>query len=286
MDCQKIEISIIVPFYRGNQYMNQLFASINHVANTMAKKVKFEVIMVNDSCDVQIVLPSNINPIDVKIFENERNMGIQKTRINGLKHAKGGWIIFLDQDDELLAEGFEEQLMLTNQADIIVGNGLYQYGNKKKLIYKNRNTMEYLIQKKRFIEIRNLIPSPGECLIRKTAIPKLWIDSPIKHNGADDWLLWILLFQNGCKFQYNEKMVYVHNDSDGQNLSLDLEKMYISAMEMYEFLKNQLKDTELNSLRDAIQFKFLQDSGKLQIKDIWLYRKTIYNNLIYKIKSI
>ncbi|MCI8717922.1 MAG: glycosyltransferase [Lachnospiraceae bacterium] len=286
MDCQKIEISIIVPFYRGNQYMNQLFASINHVANTMAKKVKFEVIMVNDSCDVQIVLPSNINHIDVKIFENERNMGIQKTRINGLKHAKGGWIIFLDQDDELLAEGFEEQLMLTNQADIIVGNGLYQYGNKKKLIYKNRNTMEYLIQKKRFIEIRNLIPSPGECLIRKTAIPKLWIDSPIKHNGADDWLLWILLFQNGCKFQYNEKMVYVHNDSDGQNLSLDLEKMYISAMEMYEFLKNQLKDTELNSLRDAIQFKFLQDSGKLQIKDIWLYRKTIYNNLIYKIKSI
>ena len=146
--------------------------------------------------------------------------------------------------------------------------------------------MDYLIQKKRFIEIRNLIPSPGECLIRKTAIPKLWIDSPIKHNGADDWLLWILLFQNGCKFQYNEKMVYVHNDSDGQNLSLDLEKMYISAMEMYEFLKNQLKDTELNSLRDAIQFKFLQDSGKLQIKDIWLYRKTIYNNLIYKIKSI
>ena len=286
MDCQKIEISIIVPFYRGNQYMNQLFASINHVANTMAKKVKFEVIMVNDSCDVQIVLPSNINHIDVKIFENERNMGIQKTRINGLKHAKGGWIIFLDQDDELLAEGFEEQLMLTNQADIIVGNGLYQYGNKKKLIYKNRNTMEYLIQKKRFIEIRNLIPSPGECLIRKTAIPILWIDSPIKHNGADDWLLWILLFQNGCKFQYNEKMVYVHNDSDGQNLSLDLEKMYISAMEMYEFLKNQLKDTELNSLRDAIQFKFLQDSGKLQIKDIWLYRKTIYNNLIYKIKSI
>ncbi len=286
MDCQKIEISIIVPFYRGNQYMNQLFASINHVANTMAKKVKFEVIMVNDSCDVQIVLPSNINHIDVKIFENERNMGIQKTRINGLKHAKGGWIIFLDQDDELLAEGFEEQLMLTNQADIIVGNGLYQYGNKKKLIYKNRNTMEYLIQKKRFIEIRNLIPSPGECLIRKTAIPKLWIDSPIKHNGADDWLLWILLFQNGCKFQYNEKMVYIHNDSDGQNLSLDLEKMYISAMEMYEFLKNQLKDTELNSLRDAIQFKFLQDSGKLQIKDIWLYRKTIYNNLIYKIKSI
>lgn len=145
MDCQKIEISIIVPFYRGNQYMNQLFASINHVANTMAKKVKFEVIMVNDSCDVQIVLPSNINHIDVKIFENERNMGIQKTRINGLKHAKGGWIIFLDQDDELLAEGFEEQLMLTNQADIIVGNGLYQYGNKKKLIYKNRNTMEYLL---------------------------------------------------------------------------------------------------------------------------------------------
>ncbi|MDE7308347.1 MAG: glycosyltransferase, partial [Lachnospiraceae bacterium] len=147
MNCQKIEISIIVPFYRGNQYMNQLFASINHVANTMAEKVKFEVIMVNDSCDVQIVLPSNINHVDVKIFENKKNMGIQKTRINGLKHAKGDWIIFLDQDDELLAEGFEEQLMLTNQADIIVGNGLYQYGNKKKQIYKNRNRMEYLIQK-------------------------------------------------------------------------------------------------------------------------------------------
>lgn len=286
MSYQKIEISIIVPFYRGNQYMNQLFASINHVANTISEKVKFEVIIVNDSCDVEIILPSNINHIDVSIYKNESNIGIQKTRINGLKHAKGDWIIFLDQDDELLAEGFDEQVMLTREADIIVGNGLYQYGTTKKPIYKNKNIMEYLIQKKHFIEIRNLIPSPGECLIRKSVIPKLWIDSPIKHNGADDWFLWILLFQDKRKFQCNEKMVYVHNDSDGHNLSLNLENMYISAMEMYEILKNQLKHNELNSLRDSIRFKFLQDSGKLQIKDIWLYRKTIYNNLIYKIKSI
>ncbi len=286
MESQKTQISIIVPFYKGNQYMNRLFASINKVADTIAEKVKFEVILVNDSCDVEIIVPSNINHVDVRIYKNESNMGIQKTRINGLKHAKGDWIIFLDQDDELLVEGFEKQLMLTNQADVIVGNGLYQYGNKKKPIYKNRNIMKYLIQKKQFIEIRNLIPSPGECLMRKTSIPKLWIDSPLKHNGADDWFLWILLFQDGCRFQYNEKMVYIHNNSDGQNLSLDLEKMYISAMEMCEFLKNQLKDNEFISLRDSINFKFLQDSKKLQIKDIWTYKKTIYHNLIYKIKSM
>ena len=286
MESQKTQISIIVPFYKGNQYMNRLFASIKNVADTKSEKVKFEVILVNDSCDVEIIVPSNINHVDVRIYKNESNMGIQKTRINGLKHAKGDWIIFLDQDDELLVEGFEKQLMLTNQADVIVGNGLYQYGNKKKPIYKNRNIMKYLIQKKQFIEIRNLIPSPGECLMRKTSIPKLWIDSPLKHNGADDWFLWILLFQDGCRFQYNEKMVYIHNNSDGQNLSLDLEKMYISAMEMCEFLKNQLKDNEFISLRDSINFKFLQDSKKLQIKDIWTYKKTIYHNLIYKIKSM
>lgn len=298
MDYPILKISIIIPFYNGNNYMSRIFTSITNVVDTLkkskreeSKKIEFEIVLVNDSPDIEVQLPDDVNDLDVKVYCNERNMGIQKTRVNGLNHATGEWILFLDQDDELVAEGFERQIELTKKADVIVGNGLYQYSDQLIQIYKNRSTMEYLIKKKRFIEIRNLIPSPGECLIKKKVIPETWKNSPIKSNGADDWFLWLLLFQKECVFKCNEKVVYIHNNAEGQNLSLNIDKMYDSAIEMLEVLKdkkiNQTNVTfskqELKSLEMAIKFKYLKDTRCLKIADLIKFRKALINNIIYKL---
>lgn len=265
--------------------MSRLFSSINHVAKSIESKADFEVIIVNDSPDVEVRLPDTAKDmVNVQVYKNCDNLGIQRTRVKGFEHAAGEWILFLDQDDELLAEGFKKQLALMGISDVVVGNGLYQYENNKKKIYKSKRTMEYLIQKKRFIEIRNLIPSPGECLIRRSAIPKLWITSPLKNNGADDWYLWILLFQEGRRFSCNEELVYVHNNTSGDNLSLDLGRMYTSAMEMCESLKASMKHKEFDKIKQAIEFKYCQDTNRLKPKDIIKYRKCILDNLFYRFR--
>ena len=108
-----MKISIVVPFYKGNQYLKRLFESIEKVVYRTRDKTEYEIILVNDSPSVTIELPETF--LDVKIIINEQNIGIQRTRINGFNYASGEWILFLDQDDELLADGFLKQLELTEQ---------------------------------------------------------------------------------------------------------------------------------------------------------------------------
>ena len=57
----------------------------------------------------------------------------------------------------------------------------------------------------------NKIVSPGQVLIRKDIIPKIWMKCHMKNNGADDFLLWILLFeQKHINVVYNPKAIYYH----------------------------------------------------------------------------
>lgn len=283
-----IDITVITPFYYGNNYMARLLTSIKQCIELCKESASFEVIIVNDSPTEKVHIPEEFAEIDIRIIVNEQNMGIQKTRINGLKYAHGEWIIFLDQDDELIPNGLEKQIELTKQADIVVGNSIYILGDVHKQTYKNLKTMNYLISEKRFLQIRNLIPSPGECLIRKVCIPKIWIENPIKTNGADDWFLWITLFKAKAKYVCNEELVYIHNDANGKNLSVNIKKMKISSLEMLDILKrnNILTVKETIELENAIYFKYNQDTYGLTAKIIFKYYKTFFYNVVYKYNCI
>lgn len=279
-----INVSIIVPFYDGNIFLPRLFLSIDSVVAKFAHMANFEVLIINDSPQIPVEIPKC--GFEAKVINNAQNSGIQKSRINGLKKATGEWIIFLDQDDELVCDGFQRQIELTSQADVVVGNGIYMLGETEKLIYSNGAVMSYLIQKENFLKIRNLIPSPGECLIRKEAIPVSWTENYLENNGADDWMLWILLFFKSAKYNCNDEIVYIHNDTDGGNLSSNLSKMKESCLEMIRVLskKKLISEGEVKKLYRAVNFKFLQDTKKLNMCFLIRYADVVLHNIIYKIK--
>lgn len=282
-----IKISIIIPFYKGNKYLIQLLKSIEKVILRVKTMASFEVVIVNDSPEVKVVLPEyKADNLVIKIIENPQNLGIQRARIHGLQYSSGEWIIFLDQDDELLEEGFEKQIRLTEKADVVVGNGRYILGGIDKKIYANLKSMKFLIQEKNFIRIRNLIPSPGECLIRKDSIPASWTENKLTHNGSDDWLLWILLFKKKARFVCNEKQVYIHNDTGGENLSANLDKMKLSSEEMFNILRECqiLNLKEQKQLYHAIYFKYYQDTGQLSILKILKYIDAVSANIKYRLR--
>lgn len=281
----KKKISIIIPFYRGNDFLPRLFDSITKVARVCQNnETDIEVIVVNDSPDIDVILPQELE-ISVKVIVNTKNLGIQGARANGVSYANGDWILFLDQDDELLTDGFEKQLLLTKNSDVVVGNGIYQYGEEDRLIYPNEKVMKYIMREDIFIKIRNLIPSPGACLIKKDCIPDEWLTKHLKNNGSDDWFLWLLLFNQKRKFACNPKLVYKHNNANGENLSFDLDKMFRSSWEMQEYLGKQenYSKKKLNNLKKAIKFKYYQDTHQLNITKLFKYVYPIFNNCIYKL---
>lgn len=98
-------ISVIVPVYNTEKYIDKTMQSL--IKQTFKD---FEVILVDDETpDNAIAVAENIlskNFINYKTV-HQKNCGQGYSRNNGVKHASGKWLIFLDSDDILQPDTFE-----------------------------------------------------------------------------------------------------------------------------------------------------------------------------------
>ena len=131
--------------------------------------------------------------------------------------------------------------------------------------------------------VRDFIVSPGQCLIKKEAIPKEWKENTLKNNGTDDFLLWLLMFNNNSKVTINFECIYKHKYT-GENLSLEKDNMYKSQLELLDVLakKNTYNKKDLKKLERTIKYKhnYKTNFVKETLKNIDIF----WYNIIYKIK--
>lgn len=273
-----MEISVIVPFYKGQQYLDYLLDILDKNNNLIDKKM--EVIFVNDYPEEQLVINNTYN-FDVHVINNEVNVGIHHSRVNGLNQAKGKYILFLDQDDEITATCIKSQLEHIGNADLCIANGVMESDSESHLIYKNKRSQDYLKKQIGFIKVRDLIVSPGQCLIKKESIPEFWKHHFLTVNCADDYMLFLLMIDKKCEFAVNYDILYTHKYT-GINISNDIHQNYQSNMAMLDLIKDELKNINFSLLKRTIQYKYdmkLQGKIKPSIKNIDLF---IYNT-IYQI---
>ncbi len=226
-----MDVSVIVPFYKGNKYINNILKMMKANA-ARARNISFEVIIVNDSPEVEIVMDSTlVEGYELNIIEHNKNMGIQQARVTGIKQAHGKYILMLDQDDKIESRTLESQYSVVAGGDAVISNGYSMDKNGRiTLLFKNRKQMEYANDFSFYFYFGNVIASPGLCLIKRELIPELWLNNIMGENGADDWLLWVAFLNNGRKFVINEECLYTHVN-DGHNTSNDNEKMIRSSFE-------------------------------------------------------
>lgn len=268
MKIEKYDLSIITPFYNGNSYMEKLFACIRNCA-ARAEQLKIEWIIVNDSPWCEVVYKSEwIEGFNLHVYNNEKNVGIQQSRINGIVRSEGKYILMLDQDDLLLENALESQMGYIKDADIVVSNGIDENPNNAGKIYKSENHQKFVKNEHFYFSIGNMIVSPGQCVIKKSAIPELWMNNIVKNNGSDDLLLWLLMFRNNCKWVVNPESTYVHVYT-GSNVSADLEKMEQSTLEVISIMD---------------EYSMIEEESKSLLKNRYKMRK-IYEGkgMIYKI---
>ncbi|MCH5229133.1 MAG: glycosyltransferase family 2 protein [Muribaculaceae bacterium] len=99
MNQNKIEISIIIPFYNASRYLNQCITSI---INQSFKNI--EILLINDGStdNSQLICEKFANQdCRIKITNKIINEGSETARFSGLKIAKGNYIFFIDGDDWL-----------------------------------------------------------------------------------------------------------------------------------------------------------------------------------------
>lgn len=115
-------ISIIIPVYNGEKFINRCFESI--YAQT---EKEYEIIAVDDgSTDSSLEILKSHEGDRVKVIHTE-NGGVCHARNTGLENAKGEYLTFVDVDDELRPDALEIMIRLTKEhnSDITALSKIY-----------------------------------------------------------------------------------------------------------------------------------------------------------------
>ena len=232
---KQVEVSVIIPFYHGNTYMKALLRNLQSNAEHLEGK-HIEAVIINDSPECEVIINREWCPdVFVRVICNERNLGIHQSRVCGIRLASGIYILMLDQDDSIMDNAIASQLAKIGDADIIVANGKDENPNHPGIIYGSLRHQKALLKRMNYFAIGTQIVSPGQCLIKKTVIPKEWMEHTVDVNGADDLLLWLLLLTPSLHWQLNPEVLYCHRDT-GKNVSGDLEQMEESVENVIHIL--------------------------------------------------
>lgn len=124
-----MEVSIVIPVYNAEK-------TIEETIQTIKSKYAHEIICINDgSADNSAEVISHINNPNIVLINNE-NQGAAATRNEGIRVAKGNYIMFCDADDKL-GEGVIDQMVDTiklHDTDIVIGKVAHLIGDEVRTI--------------------------------------------------------------------------------------------------------------------------------------------------------
>lgn len=243
-------VDVVVPIYKGQCYIKGIICQLEACLERMGGTVSVGLILVNDDPEDIFEKDYFSKKIDVLTVDTDRNRGIHGARVRGLSYCLGSYIVFLDQDDRISENYLKSQLTSLGAADAVICRAV----NGGREFYDRDRSFEEITSACNMFSEGNGILSPGQVLMRRKAVPRFWQENILQHNGADDWMLWLCMLQEGRYFVQNQDIVYEHILGGG-NCSESAFGMYQSEKEMYKILEeHKYLDTEhLMQLRQAIQ---------------------------------
>lgn len=244
-------ISVIVPVYNVDQYLNRSIDSILSQTYT-----DIEVLLVDDGstdCSGKICDEYANKDSRVRVF-HKINEGVSSARNVGLDNAKGQWITFVDADDWIDKNMYQKlyNTAVSTQADIVLCSFYEYHGLGKTFLIEAISTESDKIEILRnyilsFTSLCNMLVSRNLYVDNNLRIPK-------DINNCEDFWLTVRLF-------YYAKKIY----------SLHIPLYYYNRENVNSILNNpneERRNSEYLSYIDTINF--FQSNGVLN-----LYEKEI-----------
>lgn len=139
------KVSVIVPIYNVEKYLEKCINSL--LSQTLEN---IQIILVNDGSkdnSGNIAKEYEKNNKDRVIYVEKENGGLSDARNYGLKYATGDFIAFLDSDDYIEKNAYEEMYnkAIEENADYVECDFIWEFPNKirvdKQYPYKNKKEM-------------------------------------------------------------------------------------------------------------------------------------------------
>lgn len=145
-----VAVSVIVPVYKVEKYLDRCLASlVNQTLNDL------EIIVVNDGSpdNSQAIIEEYMQCYPDRVFGYiKANGGLSDARNFGIQYAKGTYIGFIDSDDYVELEMFEQmyKMALKADSDLVVCNILYEWERTNQtMLLKGLKDVSELTEKKR-----------------------------------------------------------------------------------------------------------------------------------------
>lgn len=131
----KVALSVIVPVYNAEQ---TLIRCVDSLLRQGLAEAGYEIWLIDDgSTDYSSELCDELSKEHVQIrVLHQANSGVSAARNNGIEHAQGEWIAFIDADDYLLDNGYATVFAPyanRTDADLIHYYSSYDFRPKKPL---------------------------------------------------------------------------------------------------------------------------------------------------------
>lgn len=253
---EKIDVSVIVPIYNVEKYLDQCLNSIEN----QTKQDGIEIICVNDGSTDRSpeILQRHADKNDkIKVITQE-NQGVSEARNSGMKIAKGKYIMFIDSDDLIVPYAIEKSFNTAEKYNVDVVKlscGSFQNGSKLNLDkYKYDDSKTYCSK-------RNMDKNPFE-VWRKynmsvTVWSKLWKRDFIERNNLsfkkgirlEDILFTWLSIPHLSEMAIDDNIFYLYRRNRQGSIMYNINRNLIDRIE-----NNLTIAEELINHRDSIKF--------------------------------
>lgn len=267
-------VSVIIPCFNQGNF---IYDSVNSVLNQVYQD--FEIIIVDDGSDDEstLIKLNNFNHPKIKVIHTG-NRGLAAARNRGFREAMGKFIQFLDADDTIQPDKFQEQLRVFEQhpgIDVCFTNYLIFDLNKQLVLLQPETISLGINPLEDFLyrwERDLCIPIHAALFRREIWSGCMPFNEELK--AREDWLMWCEVCVKTDKFYFLNKpyAVYRYHSNNMSRHKLDmLYNLHLAVYYIMQVIPNEQRK------------KFLNESVVL-IKNIM--EKNLYPDLINKIDDL
>lgn len=262
---QDLKISIIITCYNLGNYLEEAIKSIKDYFPAG----NYEIILVNDgSTDaLTIKILETIEQQDESILIlSQTNMGLAKARNNGIKLAKGKYIIPLDADNKIRPTFISQTIAILDSNDTIdvVFGDAQLFGNKNSVWKSKPFDIAEMV-------LNNYIDACAG--FRKVTWEEMGgYDESMPIMGFEDWDLWLRMAVRGHQFKYVDEVFFDYRVRDNSMLSVAWQK----RPELLDYIFNKKELKHLLPFRNCL----IENQKLKQEPSV----KTIFEQLLKKAK--
>lgn len=225
-------ISVIIPAYNVAPWLPRCLDSI--LAQTHKS---LEIIVVNDgSTDATSTIAEKYVHIDSRVvLINKKNGGVTSARLEGVRRATGKYIGFVDGDDEIESNMYQQLLLNAQKYNANISHCGYQMCFPDKRVHYFHNT-GIIVKQKRITAVKELLsglmiePGLWNKLYHRSLFDKLLYSDVIDENIIinEDLLMNFYLFSSAENTVFEDLCLYHYNvrEESATRSKLNSSKIY------------------------------------------------------------